>query len=294
MLVRSGGARHVVVAVNKMDECEWAESRFTEIQSKLNPFLKSLGFNLDADVSWIPIAGLEGSNLKQVVDPAVCPWYKGPSLLELLDSVDLPRRYLDKALRIPVSSAYRDGEVFVMGKIESGRVAVGQDLVLMPKGLSAKVLQVLIDNEALDKAGAGDIVRLKVGAAKGIGEDDFAPGCVLCAAQEETCKPVTRFKVRLNVLETQKLLTAGYSCMLHVHSVASLCSWEKVIQVLDKKTGSAKKVPFVRVGQTCDLEIEVPEAICVETYKDFPQLGRFVLREDGATVGIGVITSLGC
>ena len=92
MLVRSGGARHVVVAVNKMDECEWAESRFTEIQSKLNPFLKSLGFNLDADVSWIPIAGLEGSNLKQVVDPAVCPWYKGPSLLELLDSVDLPRR----------------------------------------------------------------------------------------------------------------------------------------------------------------------------------------------------------
>ena len=78
-----------------------------------------------------------------------------------------------------------------------------------------------------------------------------------------------------------RALTAGFLYMLHVHSVASLCSWEKVIQVLDKKTGSAKKVPFVRVGQTCDLEIEVPEAICVETYKDFPQLGRFVLREDG-------------
>ena len=56
-------------------------------------------------------------------------------------------RYLDKALRIPVSSAYRDGEVFVMGKIESGRVAVGQDLVLMPKGLSAKVLQVKVQGQ---------------------------------------------------------------------------------------------------------------------------------------------------
>jgi peptide chain release factor subunit 3 len=65
-----------------------------------------------------------------------------------------------------------------------------------------------------------------------------------------------------------------------------------MLGVLDKTTGKMRKVPFVRAGQTCDVIIELPEAACVETYKDFPQLGRFVLREDGATVGIGVVTSL--
>jgi translation elongation factor EF-1alpha len=64
-----------------------------------------------------------------------------------------------------------------------------------------------------------------------------------------------------------------------------------VVGVLDKD-GKSKKVPFVRGSQTCDVIIEVPGGpVFVETYKDYPTLGRIVLREDGATVGIGIITS---
>jgi peptide chain release factor subunit 3 len=91
VLVRSGGARHVVVAVNKMDECEWEQERFADIQTKLTAFLKTLGFNPASDVSFIPIAGLSGDNLKGPVDASVCSWYTGPSLLQLLDSIQLPR-----------------------------------------------------------------------------------------------------------------------------------------------------------------------------------------------------------
>ena len=58
------------------------------------------------------------------------------------------------------------------------------------------------------------------------------------------------------------------------------------------KDGKSKKVPFVRDSQTCDVIIEVPGGpVYVETYKGYPTLGRIVLREDGATVGIGIITS---
>jgi peptide chain release factor subunit 3 len=126
VLVRSGGARHLIVAVNKMDECDWSQTRFDEIKSKVSPFLKTLGFNLDKDVSYIPIAGLSGVNLKQPLEAALCEWYRGPTLLGLLDSIEMPRRQSDAPLRIPISSAYREGEVYALGKVESGQVAPGE------------------------------------------------------------------------------------------------------------------------------------------------------------------------
>ena len=91
--------------------------------------------------------------------------------------------------------------------------------------------------------------------------------------------------------------SAGRTCSVSGNSPACLnCSCAlcnlQVLGVLDKRTGKARKMPFVRAGQTCDVIIELPEPACVETYKNFPQLGRFVLREDGATVGIGVVTSV--
>ena len=293
VLVRSGGARHIVVAVNKMDECEWASARFEAIQSRVSPFLKSLGFDLKTDVSWIPIAGLGGENLRTALPAGVCPWYQGPPLMDLLDGIELPRRYSDRPLRILVSSAYREGEVFALGKVESGKVDVGRDLVLMPGAKGVKVLQILVDDDDFPTAEAGDIVRLKVSMAKGYGEDDVTPGSVLCEAGPGACGSVTRFCARVNVLEAPRILSAGYSCMLHVHSIVTSCEWKEVKQVLDKTTKKFKKAPFARAGTTCDVEIEVPEEICVEKYKDFPQLGRFVLREEGLTVGIGVVTSFG-
>jgi peptide chain release factor subunit 3 len=172
VLVRSGGARHVVVAINKMDECSWDQSRFDEIKTKLSVFLKSIGFNPASDLSFIPIEGLKGVNLKQPVDPTVCSWYQGPSLLQLLDSIPLPRRHLDKPVRIPISSAYRDGDVYALGKLESGRLSCGDELLLLPPAHMVKVTQILISDAEVEMAESGDMVRLKVSLPKSCGEED--------------------------------------------------------------------------------------------------------------------------
>lgn len=80
MLLRSLGVQHLIVAVNKMDMCGWAEARFTEIHSKISTFLKKTGFR-DSNVRYVPVSGFTGENLVEGISSANCSWFKGPTLL---------------------------------------------------------------------------------------------------------------------------------------------------------------------------------------------------------------------
>mmetsp|Transcript_41978 Transcript_41978/g.68087 ORF Transcript_41978/g.68087 Transcript_41978/m.68087 type:complete len:99 (-) Transcript_41978:20-316(-) len=82
--------------------------------------------------------------------------------------------------------------------------------------------------------------------------------------------------------------------VLHIHSAIEEVVLEELLAIVDKKTGKTlqKHPKFVRPGQTCSCRFSVQQPICVEVYKEFPQLGRFMLRDEGKTVGVGVITKL--
>jgi peptide chain release factor subunit 3 len=84
---------------------------------------------------------------------------------------------------------------------------------------------------------------------------------------------------------------AGYECVLHIHSLAMECKITRLVSESDKKTGKpAKKVPtFIKNGSIAIVRIVTDETIAVENFKDFPQLGRFTLRDEGKTIGIGKI-----
>lgn len=74
--------------------------------SKILPFLKGCGYNPKTDLDILPISGFSGANLKDRLDPAVCDWYQGPSLLELLDTMEISRKY-DGALMFPISDKHK-------------------------------------------------------------------------------------------------------------------------------------------------------------------------------------------
>ena len=91
------------MAVNKMDEgsVNWAEGRWNEIRNKLEPFLEKSGYS-KKDVYYVPISGLSGDNIRDAVPAATCSWYKGPTLLEILDNLPVENRDENGPLRIPV------------------------------------------------------------------------------------------------------------------------------------------------------------------------------------------------
>jgi len=287
ILIRSTGVRHLIVAVNKMDECSWSKERYDDIVGKLQPFFKSIGYGL-SEVVFLPLDGLHGVNLKSRMGPDVCSWYDGPSLIEALDTVKLVKSQPSLPVRFQVSCAYRETDVYLLGKLECGVIRAGEELLLLPDNSVITITQIFFESTSVEESSAGDILRLKV---KGCTEDVPA-GSILSPSKGVGRAKATRcIEVKVNILDCKSIIAAGYSCMFHCHSIATDCTWESVISVIDKQLGEVKR-PFVRRGQSAVLRLEFSSEICVETYKDFSQLGRFVLREDGLTIGIGIVLNL--
>ena len=114
----------LVVVVNKMDEStvKWSQDRYEEIRTQLSPFIRECGYDLEKDITWVPVSGLNGDNLKESLAKNVCNWYKGPTLLDMIDDLGLPDRDPNGPIRIPVLDKMRDRGVVMFGKVEQGTV----------------------------------------------------------------------------------------------------------------------------------------------------------------------------
>lgn len=134
MLVKNNGINKLIVVVNKMDDStvQWAQERFDEVQSKITPYLKQVGFNPKTDLTFIPVSAYAGQNMKDRVDKKIAPWYSGPSLLEHLDNFPITDRKINAPFMLPVSEKYNEMGAMVVGKAETGRVKKGDSLLLMP------------------------------------------------------------------------------------------------------------------------------------------------------------------
>lgn len=292
MLAKTIGVKQLIVGINKMDDpsVDWSEKRYKEIMKKLKPYLKSVGFS-KSDLVFMPISGLAGYNLKDPIPENVCPWYSGPTLIQLLDAIRPPQRLLDRSLRFPIADSFKDMGVVVMGKLESGTVSVGDQLVMMPNQQNVEVTNLWIDEVEIEDGEPGDNLKIKV---KGVDESDVTNGFVLCEPHD-LVSYVTEFEAQIMILEVPTILTVGFRAILHVHALTEEVEFAKLVSIIDKKTGEViqSRPRFVKEGQTVIARIRSDRPICVETYKDFPQLGRFVLRDESATIGVGVIKSLG-
>lgn len=293
-LAKTLGVSKLLVVVNKMDDptVNWSKDRYDEIESKMTPFLKSSGYNVKKDVQFLPISGLLGSNLKTRVDKNICPWWNGPCLFEALDAVEVPPRDPKGPFRMPIIDKFKDMGTVVMGKVESGSVSEGNNLLLMPNKAQVKVLAVYIDEDKVRCAGPGENLRIRL---SGIEEDDILSGFVLCSV-ERPILSVSEFVAQLQILELldNAIFTAGYKAVLHIHAVVEECEIVELMQQIDPKTKKPmkKKVLFVKNGAVVVCRIQVNNVICIEKFSDFPQLGRFTLRTEGKTVAVGKITDV--
>ncbi|PWN37548.1 uncharacterized protein FA14DRAFT_187640 [Meira miltonrushii] len=293
MLVKTAGVQRLIVVVNKMDDptVQWDQSRFDEIVTKLTPFLKGSGFNPKTDITFIPVSAYAGQNLKDAVSKDICSWYSGPPLLQYLDDLNLGDRKISEPLKMPISEKYSDMGTVVVGKIEAGKVKKGDNLLLMPNKSNVEVMAIFNETEdEVPAAISGDNVRIKI---KGVDHEDVSVGFVLT----DSSKPVNtvrRFEAQLAILESRNIICAGYSAVMHVHTASEEITLQALLHYYDKKTGKKSRKPpqFAKKGMKIVALIETAAPICVERFADYPQLGRFTVRDEGRTIGIGKITKL--
>ncbi|KAI5464767.1 P-loop containing nucleoside triphosphate hydrolase protein [Mariannaea sp. PMI_226] len=296
MLAKTQGVNKLIVAINKMDDptVEWSQDRYKECTTKLGQFLKATGYNLKTDVFFLPLAAQVGMGIKDRVPKSVCPWFDGPSLLEYLDSMKALERKLNAPFMLPVNGKYRDMGTMVEGKIEAGVVKKGMNLIMMPNKTSVEAAAVYGEQEEeVSVAQCGDQVRMRL---KGIEEEDIFPGFVLCSPKR-LVHTVTEFEAQIRILELKSILTAGFNCVLHVHSAIEEVTFAALLHKLQKGTGRKSKLPptHAKRGDSIIARMQViggAGAVCVERFEDYPQMGRFTLRDQGQTIAIGKITKL--
>jgi len=197
----------------------------------------------------------------------------------------------DKPLRMPIIDRYRDMGTIVMGKLESGRVEKGQTILMMPNKASVEVMQIWLDEDEVESAMAGDNVKLKL---KNIEEEDVSPGFVLCDPKEP-CKVGKKFIAQVRILEYKSIICSGFKAVMHINAAAEEVEIRNLHSTIDPKTGEkvekGKARPrFIKQGNIADVEFEISGGvICIEAFKDFPQMGRFTLRDEGKTIAMGKV-----
>lgn len=283
MLAKTQGVNKLVVVINKMDDMtvEWSEERYLECTTKLGQFLRGTGFNLKTDVFFMPIAAQSMINLKERIPDGLCPWYKGPSLLEYLDNMAALERKVNAPFMMPVNGKYRDMGTLVEGKIEAGVVKKNMTLIMMPNREKVEVTSLYGETEEeMTIAQSGDQIRVRL---RGIEEEDIMPGFVLCSPKRPVhC--VKSFEAQIRVLELKSILSAGFNCVLHVHSAIEEVTFAALLHTLQKGTNRrSKRAPtHAKKGDSIIARLEVTGgagAVCVEKFEDYAQLGRFTLRD---------------
>ncbi|RAQ47941.1 translation release factor eRF3 [Aspergillus flavus] len=295
LLARNTGVQKLVVAVNKMDDptVEWSHARYKECTVKVSKFLENLGYKKD-DLTFMPISAQKTYGIKDRVSKDLAPWYDGPSLLEYLSNMKLPERKINAPFMMPITSKYRDMGTMVEGRVESGVIKKNANCIIMPNRTKVEITALYGETEDEIPTGTcGDQVRMRL---RGVEEEDLLPGFVLCSPKR-LVNCVSSFEAKIRILDLKSILTAGYNCVMHVHSAVEEVTFTSLLHKCEPGTGrrSKRPPPFASKGQTIIARLDVTStagAVCVERFEDYNQMGRFTLRDQGQTIAIGMITKL--
>jgi len=144
------------------------------------------------------------------------------------------------------------------------------------------------DDEEVDESSPGENLKLKL---KNVEEDDVSPGFVLCSP-DNLCHTGRIFDAQIVILEHKSIICAGYRAVMHIHCSAEEVTIKHLLCIVDRKTNEKSKTRprFVKQDQIAIVRLYVPGGVvCMEPFKEFPQMGRFTLRDEGKTISIGKV-----
>ena len=284
-LSRTLGVPQIIVAVNKMDSVKYDEARYKQVKEDMGKLLANVGFKPN-DIPFIPISAFKGDNVTK--DKGELKWWKGPSLLGSLDDLTAPDKPTGKALRLPVQDVYSITGIGTVpvGRVETGVMKPGMEVIFMPSNKTGEVKSIEMHHEMIPLAEPGDNVGFNI---RGLGRKDIRRGDV-AGPTDDPPTVVKSFKARIMVLNHPSVITPGYTPVFHCHTAQVACTFSALDQKLDPKTGSVleENPQFLKTGDAAVVTIIPTKPMVIEKAEDFPQLGRFAIRDMGQTVAAGM------
>jgi len=277
------GIKHLIVVVNKMDLVDYSEKRFREIEQEYRKFLDELG--LDAR-TFVPASAREGENVAR--SSMKMKWYCAASVLEALDLLEPQGRDVDLPLRFCVQDVYRfDGRRIIAGRIETGTLRAGEQLVFSPANKSSVVAAIERWNVQTTPNAVG-VAGDSIGIT--LSEQIFVERGYVASRENETPIETNRFHADLFWIVREPLRVGPlYSLRLATQDVkCQVVSIERVMDssTLETKSDGREQLERNEIGR---LTIQTRGPLVIDNHDRIPNLGRFVIIDDGQICGGGTI-----
>ena len=283
------GVKQMIVCCNKMDEktVNFSEDRYNEIKKEVSDFLKKVGYKPDT-IPFIPISGWNGDNMLE--RSTNTPWYKGPTLLEALDKIDPPKRPTEKPLRLPLQDVYKIGGIGTVpvGRVETGILKPGMSVTFAPADVKTDVKSVEMHHTSIPEAIPGDNVGFNI---KGLSVKDIKRGYVCGDSKNDPPKEVESFVAQVIIMNHPGQIENGYTPVLDCHTSHIACKFAEIQSKIDRRTGKSmeEEPKFIKTGDSALILLKPSKPMCVESFTEYPPLGRFAVRDMKQTVAVGVI-----
>ncbi len=292
-LLRTMGVDQIAVLINQMDVVDYKEEKFNKVKEDVSVVLKAVGINPEK-ITFLAVSGLKGDNV--VKKSTNMSWYKGPTIMEQFDLFTEPQKPIELPLRMPLQDVYEITGIGTVpvGKIETGKMKVGQKVIILPgrtgKGVEGEIRSIEMHHESLTEAEAGDNVGVNI---RGVGKKDIARGDVVC----DGAKPaplVEEFIAQVAVINHPTVIAKGYTPVFHVHTAQVPCQFIELQKKLDPKTGQVAQTnpDFLKNGDIAIVKIKPQGNLVLEKQSENPHMARFAIRDAGATVAAGVCIEL--
>jgi len=289
LLAYTLGVKQMIVAINKMDDksVNYSQARYNEITTEVSQFLKKIGYNPEK-INFVPISGWNGDNMLEKSENM--PWYKGVTLLEALDAVTEPKRPSDKPLRLPLQDVYKIGGIGTVpvGRVETGILKPNQVVTFAPSAITTEVKSIEMHHEQLPQATPGDNVGFNV---KNVAVKDLKRGFVAGDSKQDPPIETESFNAQVIVLNHPGEIHNGYAPVLDCHTAHIACKFAELLTKVDRRSGKEleKEPKNIKSGDAAIVKLIPSKPMCVETFMEYPPLGRFAVRDMRQTVAVGVI-----
>ncbi|PLW79493.1 adenylyl-sulfate kinase [Candidatus Woesearchaeota archaeon] len=280
------GIKQILVCINKMDLVDHSEKRYEEVKQEYSNFLKEIGIK---PKGFIPISAFEGDNIAE--KSKKMDWYKGTTVLDFLDSFEKSKASFEKPFRMPLQDIYKftdkgdDRRVFA-GKIETGKINVGDEIVFLPSNKTSKIKTIeSFNTPVMDSALSGESIGFT------LEEQIYVKrGEVICKKTEKMCQSSSLIKANIFWM-SHSPLTKDKTYYLKVGTdkvKMRLRSIERIIDATSLDSNNKEQVERHDVAE-CILELNDPLAF--DLAKDIEELGRFVIVDEYLISGGGIITA---
>jgi bifunctional enzyme CysN/CysC len=277
------GVKQVAVVVNKMDRVDFSAARFAEIRDEISAHLTGLGLS---PLAVIPISARDGDGVAARTPRT--RWYQGPTVVEALDALEPARPLQQLALRLPVQAIYKfDDRRIVAGRIESGHLAAGDEIVIMPAGKIAKIRSV--EGWPLTPVKGTQTAGRSVGIT--LDRELFLERGDIIAHAGSSPRDTRRIRARIFWLH-DKALTKGEQILVRLgtrESRATVVAIEKAVDPGELSSVENKSIAKNHVGE---IDISLAQPIAADPYADNPRTGRLVIEVGGRIAGGGLVLSV--